>query len=151
VDRLYAHTRLCGRWYLNTSSLPPGSRHRQHASVMHPSDASMMCSLQGVSIRCPHVLDQSGHGGAQASHWAGGYLRADGWVGALLYLSAHTFQSAVNRILAKIGSADRAAAIQHARGDDIDMDRRGTLTVRCRLPPADLRLPFSCWGRPRER
>jgi hypothetical protein len=77
--------------------------------------------------------------------------RMGGWVGAPLYLSAHAFQSAINRILAKIGSADRAATIQHARGDDIDMDRRGTLTVRCRLSPADLRLPFSCWGRPRGR
>ena len=74
--------------------------------------------------------------------------RMGGWMGAPLYLSAHAFQSAINRIL---DDFDHAAIIQYARGDDIDMDRRGTLTVRCRLSPADLRLPFSCWGRPRGR
>jgi hypothetical protein len=73
-------------------------------------------------------------------------------VSAPLYLGAHTIQSHINRIFAKTGSADHAAAIRYARDHDIDMDRRDALTVRCTPPPADLRLPpYSWWGRPQGR
>jgi DNA-binding NarL/FixJ family response regulator len=37
-------------------------------------------------------------------------------IAAELFLSAHTIKSHVNRIFAKTGSADRAAAIRYARG-----------------------------------
>ncbi len=36
-----------------------------------------------------------------------------------LYLSAHTIKSHVNRIFAKTGSADRAAAVRYARDHDL--------------------------------
>jgi DNA-binding NarL/FixJ family response regulator len=40
-------------------------------------------------------------------------------IAAELYLSAHTVKSHINRIFAKTGSADRAAAIRYARGHDL--------------------------------
>ncbi len=36
-----------------------------------------------------------------------------------LYLSAHTIKSHVNRIFAKTGSADRAAAVRYAQDHDL--------------------------------
>ena len=39
-------------------------------------------------------------------------------IAAELYLSAHTVKSHINRIFAKTGSADRAAAIRYARDHD---------------------------------
>jgi DNA-binding NarL/FixJ family response regulator len=36
-----------------------------------------------------------------------------------LYLSAHTIKSHINRIFAKTGSADRAAAMRYARAHDL--------------------------------
>jgi DNA-binding NarL/FixJ family response regulator len=38
---------------------------------------------------------------------------------AELYLSAHTVKTHINRIFAKTGSADRAAAIRYARDHDL--------------------------------
>ena len=40
-------------------------------------------------------------------------------IAAELYLSAHTVKSHINRIFAKTGSADRAAAIRYARDHDL--------------------------------
>jgi len=40
-------------------------------------------------------------------------------IAAELYLSAHTVKSHINRIFAKTGSADRAAAIRYAREHDL--------------------------------
>ncbi len=40
-------------------------------------------------------------------------------IAAELYLSAHTIKSHINRIFAKTGSADRAAAIRYARDHDL--------------------------------
>ena len=40
-------------------------------------------------------------------------------IAAELYLSAHTVKSHINRIFAKTGSADRAAAIRYARDNDL--------------------------------
>jgi DNA-binding NarL/FixJ family response regulator len=40
-------------------------------------------------------------------------------IAAELFLSAHTIKSHINRIFAKTGSADRAAAIQYARDHDL--------------------------------
>ena len=40
-------------------------------------------------------------------------------IAADLYLSAHTVKSHINRIFAKTGSADRAAAIRYARDHDL--------------------------------
>jgi len=38
----------------------------------------------------------------------------NGQIAAQLYLSAHTIKSHINRIFAKTGSADRAAAVRYA-------------------------------------
>jgi len=40
-------------------------------------------------------------------------------IAATLYVSAHTVKSHINRIFAKTGSADRAAAIRYARDHDL--------------------------------
>jgi DNA-binding NarL/FixJ family response regulator len=40
-------------------------------------------------------------------------------IAAELFLSAHTIKSHINRIFAKTGSADRAAAIRYARDHDL--------------------------------
>jgi len=40
-------------------------------------------------------------------------------IAATLYVSAHTVKSHINRIFAKTGSADRAAAIRYAREHDL--------------------------------
>jgi DNA-binding NarL/FixJ family response regulator len=40
-------------------------------------------------------------------------------IAAELYLSSHTIKSHINRIFAKTGSADRAAAIRYARDHDL--------------------------------
>jgi DNA-binding NarL/FixJ family response regulator len=40
-------------------------------------------------------------------------------IAAELYLSAHTVKSHINRIFAKTGSADRAAAVRYARDRDL--------------------------------
>ena len=40
-------------------------------------------------------------------------------IAAELFLSAHTVKSHINRIFAKTGSADRAAAIRYAREHDL--------------------------------
>ncbi len=40
-------------------------------------------------------------------------------IAASLYLSAHTIKSHINRIFAKTGSADRAAAIRYASHHDL--------------------------------
>jgi DNA-binding NarL/FixJ family response regulator len=48
---------------------------------------------------------------------AGGMTNPD--IAAELFLSAHTVKSHINRIFAKTGSADRAAAIRYAREHDL--------------------------------
>lgn len=48
---------------------------------------------------------------------AGGMTNPD--IAAELFLSAHTIKSHINRIFAKTGSADRAAAIRYARDHDL--------------------------------
>ncbi len=48
---------------------------------------------------------------------AGGMTNPD--IAAELFLSAHTVKSHINRIFAKTGSADRAAAIRYARDHDL--------------------------------
>ena len=40
-------------------------------------------------------------------------------IAAELYVSAHTVKSHINRIFAKTGSSDRAAAIRYARDHDL--------------------------------